>query len=536
MLKQGGKNIVEAGRWADALRLSRADVDAFPNRLTDPVPQSPRLVPIGKMLVLLLAIALLPRAVMAWRIPTICTDGTIYVAIAEQHSGGQLNSAEVHSQNLYPLILSAVHGMGLSWETAGKAWGVLCGTLVILPLFGFVRRQFNDRVAAVACLIYAVHPELIEWSPELIRDQTFWLLFTTSLYCLWRATVEVSVPFHLAAAVAVFLCAFTRFEAIFLVIPWAIWSAVRWFYLESGRRRFVASWAMLFVTAVVAVGITGKGSDALGKLSDLRPLVRAQAWLTGTSEVAVPTTVRMTTTRHLRLFFKTVTRGMTELFGALILIGFVLHLRLFLRSDQLPLLLMSLAICGGIWIHLWYSDGEASSRYSLAIVIMGVRAAALCVMRLSNVLADLAARRSLGMRTTMMFAPLVVIIIVGLADAMHTNYDGRLAKAELGRWIQRTYGENSRLAGEDHQLPIVGFYARTGHCAYTPAADVDGWMRQLRATAPDVVLVPQRSFTPTNYRDLLDGARSLGLQLTEPELSIPLQDDTAVLSRVPIRR
>ena len=57
-------------------------------------------------------------------------------------------------------------------------------SLVVLPLWGWARRQFDDRVALVACLLYAVHPKFIIESPEVMRDPTFWFLFMLAIYWL----------------------------------------------------------------------------------------------------------------------------------------------------------------------------------------------------------------------------------------------------------------------------------------------------------------------------------------------------------------
>ena len=56
-------------------------------------------------------------------------------------------------------------------------------SLTVLPLFGWTRRQFDDRLATIACLLYAVHPKLIEWSPELVRDPSqFRVIVTCNLF------------------------------------------------------------------------------------------------------------------------------------------------------------------------------------------------------------------------------------------------------------------------------------------------------------------------------------------------------------------
>ena len=174
-------------RLVDALTLSKQQAAGFVNRLRSPDVDRRRLPSAWKTLLVLLLVTLFPRLLMAWRIPTICVDGALYVTLAESYEQGDLNPASPYGFNIYPPILAVLHRLGIPGEYAGECWGVLCGTLVVLPLFGWVRRQFDDRVAVVSCLLYAVHPELIEWSPEMVRDQTFWLLFCLEHMCLFSA-------------------------------------------------------------------------------------------------------------------------------------------------------------------------------------------------------------------------------------------------------------------------------------------------------------------------------------------------------------
>ncbi len=177
---------------------------------------------------------------MTWKLGGICPDAVLYIDLAKALEAGDLRSALGEMQiNTYPVVLVLLHRLGLDWATAGAFWGVLVSSLVVLPLYGWVRRQFDDRVALVACLLYAVHPRLIAWSPEVIRDPTFWLLFALSLYLLWRAVTEVRIGLFLAAGLATTLSWLTRFEGLFLFIPLVLWTFWRCRALRQGRAPLV---------------------------------------------------------------------------------------------------------------------------------------------------------------------------------------------------------------------------------------------------------------------------------------------------------
>ncbi len=163
---------------------------------------------------------LIPRVLLAMRLSSICPDGVLYIGLAKALNEGRLHQAfEIMNLNIYPVVLMFLNRLGLSWEMGGMIWGILISCLVVLPLFGWVRRQFDDTVALTACLLYAVQPVFIQWSPEIIRDPTFWLFFTLSLYLLWRAVIEVRIGLSLAAGLAVTLAILTRFEGLIALDP-----------------------------------------------------------------------------------------------------------------------------------------------------------------------------------------------------------------------------------------------------------------------------------------------------------------------------
>jgi hypothetical protein len=171
-------------------RVRDLDLSGFPDDFVRPTPVRRVFKRRGWLLALLVVTALLPRLVMAWKVDILTEDGPIYVYAAMQLERGNWEAAFRDGNlglNLYPVVLEGLHGFGLPWELAGRLWGTLMATLVVLPMFGWVRRQFNDQIGVVACLLYAAHPGLIERSPEMLRCPSFWLLFMAALYFLWQA-------------------------------------------------------------------------------------------------------------------------------------------------------------------------------------------------------------------------------------------------------------------------------------------------------------------------------------------------------------
>ncbi len=211
------------GEWEALLAGPRGD---FPR---GPAPN--QALPLRPWIIaLLLAACLVPRAVAAWNWDVLWGDSLSYrcASIALEQGDFEQAFAEF-GLNIYPLILIPLRHLGIDWEIAGKCFGVLVASCTVLPLWGWLRRMFDDRLAVIACLVYALQGKLIAVSPLIIRDSTFWFLLVLTLYYVWRAVGELRIGFFLAAGVALTLAVHTRTEGWLLLIPLLGWGACRWF-------------------------------------------------------------------------------------------------------------------------------------------------------------------------------------------------------------------------------------------------------------------------------------------------------------------
>lgn len=207
----------------------------FPRHFQQPtVPQPPRR---WLLLVGLLLACFLPRAWEAAHWNTLWADTVYYLHCCQALEAGQVQEAFADlNLNIYPVILLGLRRTGLDWTVTGEWWSLLMATATVLPLFGWCRRQFDDRIAILACLVYAVHSTLVAYTPLIIRDPTFWFLFMLSVYLIWRAVTEVRAWLFLAAGLALTLAVHTRFEGWILLVPLVGWSAGR-LRASLGRRR-----------------------------------------------------------------------------------------------------------------------------------------------------------------------------------------------------------------------------------------------------------------------------------------------------------
>ncbi len=474
---------------------------------------------------------------MSCRIPTVVPDGALYIQAAQALGAGTPPERLGHlSLNTYPAILLALHQMGLDWETAGKWWGVLIASLVVVPMYGWARRQFDEQVAVVACLLYAFHPKMIEWSPELIRDSTFWFFFMLAIYLLWRAATEVRVGWYAAAGVAMWLAALTRFEGLFLAIPLALWSFWRWRALKTARGRLLAG--VLLCLAIGPLMVLGIGSlvlraETVWQLLRLDPLARAWTWMVSGLGRWAPALGHAAPThlgeplsfgRMLVVFFPTMTRGLSPLFALLMFGGMWGWRHVWGRRDHQALFYTGLVVTTAIWVQLWY-DRVLCPRYALTIVLFATVFSALGLLGLSAWVVRVVqrVRGSPHLAAIAAVAPLMLVCGVGLADAMTSNrayFATRKAAMDLGRWAHEVFPAPPVVVGPAAITPVVGHYAGSPRWAVFrfDIRDPQIVLRLVEQNDPDLVLIaPTRGLSEQQCQALADRVQAWGFRAIEPQ-------------------
>jgi hypothetical protein len=415
-----------------------------------------------RLLVVLVLLCLIPRAAMALRIPSICPDGVLYVRLAESiEHGNFLASTEDMSLNTYPFILAGLHRMGLDWELAAALWGVTISSLVVLPLWGWARRQFDDRVALAACLLYIVNPKMIEWSPEVMRDQTFWFLFMLAIYWLWLAVTEVRYVWFIAGGAAFTLAALTRFEGLFLIVPMVLWTFWRHRALQTLSVGLFPTLLML-ASLLLAGGHAGFASSHITRVARILPWLeslfhRASATIGNSLEKP------MSAGQMIWVFIPTMSRGLSPVFALLLFGGLWGWRREWSRRDHQPLFYATVVAMCGIWVQLW-CDKTICPRYALPIVLMGAPFAALGLLGMFARLRGIVGRLKWNRRsqTALTSVAAVLVVVLSLTDTVIGTamyFETRQMAADLGHWTKTRFPDSPMLLGPVGITPIVSYYA-----------------------------------------------------------------------------
>ncbi len=522
--------------------VSAAPISTYANPLTLPAPSAERVAPATRWMIGLFLLCLVPRAIEAWKIDTLCKDGVFYIQLAEGFERGDIEAGLGRLRlNTYPLILASLHRCGLDWETAAEWWGVFISSLAVLPLFGWVRRQFDVRVAAAACFLYAVHPKFIEWAPEAIRDPTFWFFWSCSLYAIWRAATEVKWVWFGVAGAAITLALHTRFEGWFLYLPLVWWSACRYRTLVEQRWKIAAGTALTFCVCpalLLLVNLTWLAQQPrweLGNFGRLEYVVlwyqaatkklatSPQATIEPTETVSEPrlpaapaveradvVMPRMSTRRTALAYANALRRGIGGAFGIMWLLGFMACPRFWLRRDHLVLFAVSLCVASGIWIHLWYAQAT-SSRYFLTIVLLASGCAGVGWLKACDWL-SWATSKVGGRLWTLRTALTVFLLLIasaGIGQAVTNRYTGRQRDAALGRWLHAQFGSHPRLVTSG-TMELVDHYA-AADVAILPA-DREAAARLIADFKPSCVVLSRHAIPADVVGPLLDGIQALGFE------------------------
>ncbi len=460
---------------------------------------------------------------MAWRVPGICPDSVLYIRLGKAFEAGFFEQGLGDIRfNIYPLILAALHRAGFGWEMSGAVWGVVISSCTVLPLYGWIRRAFDQRTALGAGFLYAVHPGLIRWSVEVIRDSTFWFLLAGSVYLLWLAITELRWRWFLASGVTIALACLTRFEglALFaLLAAWSLWRA--WQGARSTEhggdcpdfcvsKNGTVPFAALHSSRSLRLLVGGLVCVAMYPLSLLyvnclwyhgnvtglvrtQPVELARDWaeesLSGRPEAKTlarpdllpPLPWWKMAERFVTGFFK----GLSPLFLLALGIGIATEGAILRRPDYRAMIVVAVPILLAVWVHLYWSH-EAGPRYFFPIVMLVAPLASRVMWRVASLITTrrvsegktIFPRLRVGLgAVSPAFSVGTAILAANMLIAFSGDTRSRAEAVEVGQWVRQSYGPAARVYGPDGLTQVVAYYAQAlgvvsgaGHnvCGHSP--------------------------------------------------------------------
>jgi Dolichyl-phosphate-mannose-protein mannosyltransferase len=506
---------------------------------------------------LLLLACLVPRIVVAWRLPTVCDDGFSYLHIADSLDRGRFDQAlEYLNLNIYPLVLSWLHACGLEWTVAGKAWGIVMGTAIAIPLFNWLARMFDERIATAGVFLYAVHPKLIEYSVEPIREATFWFFFVLALDFLYRSCQERRWWQFAAAGTALALALHTRIEGWFLLLPLAVWGIASFRHRAAERWRIAAGWLLcLSMTPllVLVMNVTVLAHYPQWQFGRLSPFLAIAGWVhspaknvaqatnspavPASTAAAAPTAVASTnaasasvpgneakvvagaetpaeqaTKKQRRSEIRSYLLEFERTLGIPFLLlaavgGWSLLPRL--RDPRMALLpFWTAATLLAIWFQLKHA-GEINGRYFLTLTFVDAGFAGAGCLAIMGWLQSLARRQSYRLNR-IAAAGLVpfCLLVAGWSQAFASHHNGRRLEAKLGLWARSQCGPIHH-AVSDFQAIRPAYFA-SGELPAVVTYD-EFFNKEYDQNPPDLLVIDPSSFAPRLLPLFEERAHDLGL-------------------------
>jgi hypothetical protein len=549
--------------WGDWCKSPAAD---FPNGLSG---ARPAVLPRRwGMLAVLLVACLVPRAWESWKWDVLSSDTLFYLRATEALERGDYAQAFAElNLNIYPLILLLLRRLDIDWTVTGQWWSVLMASAAVLPLFGWMRRQFDDQVALVGCLLYAAQPTLVAFTPLIIRDPTFWFLMNLSIYLMWRAISEIRCWLFAAAGGALTLAVHTRFEGWLLLVPLALWSAGRlraaagarwrltlatllcaamiplsvtlvnvtwlrdcpqWKLIRDMHGEIAWSWLHSFAAPQVAQAPPGDEFDGGDALQTRQPATRG-----GAVAAAGDPDVRLSGATLARKLGLRIVKTYSYAFGLLTLLGLWGWRRVYVRLEHQALLLMCVLLTAEIWIR--YAEGGIDIRYVLPIVLLSFPWMALGLLWSAEWAVWLTQRwmawgpRRYAMLVTCLLA---TAALVGLPSMKLALAPRVRQQAVLGRWVLERLGPDQKIASGFREVPLLAYYARGEAVGvFLPPASALDEPPLVGACRPDVILLWTE---PSNYErcavwaETLDRASGLAYRRV-PRGCLPANCDQVIV-------
>jgi hypothetical protein len=127
----------------------------------------------------------------------------------------------------YPALIWLGERLGLEGPVVGRWISTLAGLLFLFPLWKLARRWVSPEMAGMVCLMALFSPLLWQWSPKVMPDNLFLLLFTGSLERLVAASADRDRKAWGSACALGAFATIVRPEGA-LLLPWVLLSRVAW--------------------------------------------------------------------------------------------------------------------------------------------------------------------------------------------------------------------------------------------------------------------------------------------------------------------
>ncbi len=152
--------------------------------------------------------------------PTISPDGFLYIQQAKALYFGLFDQVLACYMYLapYPILVALVYPVLGDWVVGAQWVNIFFSTLTIIPFYWLLRRFFGDMTAWITLMVFALLPEYVSLSRDVLRDPTFWFFSVSGLYLFILHMEKRSFKWLLLSSVCLTIGAWARIEATLFII------------------------------------------------------------------------------------------------------------------------------------------------------------------------------------------------------------------------------------------------------------------------------------------------------------------------------
>ncbi len=192
-------------------------------------------------------------------------DGLKFLRIARQfHHRPWADVVRGTDQHpLYPALIALVQpvvacfaGDGTtSWRLAAQLVSASASVALIFPLFGLIRALFNERIACVGALVYALLPFPAMIGHDTLSDSVALLAFVLALRMGKMALRGENWPTAVGCGLVAGVGFLARPEALLVPAAVVLTAATRWRFAFNPTRRLIPQLSALSIAFLAMVGI-----------------------------------------------------------------------------------------------------------------------------------------------------------------------------------------------------------------------------------------------------------------------------------------
>jgi len=174
------------------------------------------------------------RLYLLWQYYCISSDGIHYIEAARHFYAGDIQGGlgSVYPP-AYPSMVALAYPLVGDWELAGQILSIICGVVLLFPLYALCRDLYGERVALLACFLAALNPYLARYAIHVRTESPFFLLSTLALLIFCRGMAQSKASRFLYGGLLAGFAYLVRPEAIgFLVIVPVTLTLTWWFKRE----------------------------------------------------------------------------------------------------------------------------------------------------------------------------------------------------------------------------------------------------------------------------------------------------------------